>query len=66
LDERDARQTIEKNKHDPIFQGTLNQLEIFKQLKQHLINEVVRYRSGGRIDVANFIAYSMADGLNDK
>jgi hypothetical protein len=66
LDEKDVRQTVEKNNQDPMFQGTLNQLEIFNQLKQHLSNEVVRYRSAGRIDVANFIAYSMADNLNHK
>jgi hypothetical protein len=60
-------ETIDKNKRDPIFQGILNQLEIFKQLKQHLINEVMRYRGTGRIDIANFIVYSMADNnLNDK
>lgn len=66
LDEKDVRQTVEKNNQDPMFQDTLNQLEIFNQLKQHLSNEVVRYRSAGRIDVANFIAYSMADNLNHK
>lgn len=61
LDEKDIRQIIEENKQDPMFQGTLNQLEILKQLKQHLSNEVVRYRSAGRVDIANFIVYSMAD-----
>jgi Asp-tRNA(Asn)/Glu-tRNA(Gln) amidotransferase B subunit len=61
LDEKDIRQITEENKQDPMFKGTLNQLEIFKQLKQHLSNEVVRYRSAGRIDIANFIVYSMAD-----
>jgi 5,10-methylene-tetrahydrofolate dehydrogenase/methenyl tetrahydrofolate cyclohydrolase len=66
LDEKDVRQTVEKNNQDPMFQGTLNQLEIFNQLKQHLSNEVVRYRSAGRIDVANFIAHSMAGNLNHK
>lgn len=67
MDEKDVLRTIEKNKRDPIFQGTLNQLEIFKQLRQHLINEVIRYRRAGRIDIANFIVYSMTDNsLNDK
>jgi len=61
LDESEIRQTIEKNKDDSIFQGTLNQLEIFSQLKQHLINEAGRYRSEGRADIASLIVYFMED-----
>jgi hypothetical protein len=48
LYEEDFRQIVEKNKNDPLFRGTLNQLEIYNQLKQHLINQVARYRKAGR------------------
>jgi hypothetical protein len=66
LNEIDARKIMEKNKDDPIFRGTLNQLEIFRQIKHHLINEVVRYHSIGRTDIANFIRYSMSAITEDE
>jgi hypothetical protein len=65
LDEGDIKQIIEKNKYDPLFRGTLNQLSIFEQLKQHLNNEIQRYRSIGQVEIANFIAYSMAHSPKD-
>jgi hypothetical protein len=52
---------MEKNKHDPLFQGTLNQLELFRQLRQHLACELIRYRNEGRIDIVDLITYYMAD-----
>lgn len=65
MEEEDIKRIIEKNKHDPLFRGTLNQLEIFEQLKQHLNNQILRYRSRGQVEIANFIAYSMAHSPND-
>lgn len=65
MNEEDVKQIIEKNKHDPLFRGTINQLEIFQQLKQHLNNQIQRYRSRGQVEIANFITYSMAHSSND-
>jgi len=65
LYEEDFRQIVEKNKNDPLFRGTLNQLEIYNQLKQHLINQVTRYRKAGRTDIANLIIYSMTEKNNN-
>ena len=61
LNDANIRQIIEKHSHDPIFQGTLNQLEIFRQLKQHLTNEVTRYRKANRGEIASLILDFMAD-----
>jgi hypothetical protein len=61
LNDRDIRQIIEKHSHDPIFQGTLNQLEIFRQLKQHLTNEATRYRKENLGEIASLILDFIAD-----
>jgi hypothetical protein len=61
VDEKEIALIVEKNKADPIFQGTLVQIGILKQLKQHLTKEAARYRNDNRMDVADFIMYSITD-----